>query len=195
MKRLALVLAFLACAVAMSATGLRAQEAPAPDPEPSDPHVYVDRGMNFTAPADALLLGRRVVPLDALSENLEPMASWVLDAGKENAHTITLLMESYTNDPAQWEAQFESQEHSTGAEGLLIKNVQRISLLNGMPAWFVEITTGSGFQSRKAFAVVWADGPRGIALQIDSRLGDVTAEQAKAALKNITAVRYPINQP
>ncbi|HZZ00887.1 MAG TPA: hypothetical protein VFE36_15085, partial [Candidatus Baltobacteraceae bacterium] len=59
---------------------------------------------------------------------------------------------------------------------------------------FVEVTTGEGFDSRKQYAVVWADGLRGVVLSVSGRVGDVSADEAKAMLKNATAVRYPTNQ-
>lgn len=170
----------------------RAQEAE-PTPTP-DPHTYSDPAMNFTAPPEARLLARRNVDLAELPEDLEPIARWVINPGKENAVVIDLSMESFEGAPDQWEGQFESQMHGA-ADGVLIKNKTPMSLLNGMPATFVEVMMGSGFDSHKEFAVVWADGQRGVALSIGGRLGDVDADQARAFLRNVTAVRYPSDQP
>ena len=39
-----------------------------------------------------------------------------------------------------------------------------MTLLNGMPATFVEVAYGSGFDARKEYAIVWADGQRGVVL-------------------------------
>lgn len=195
MNRLFVFAATLALLVGTSSAALRAQQGPSPDPEPSDPHAYVDPGMQFTAPPDAYLLGRHPLTPDQLGSDLQPVASWVLHPGKEDAHTITILMEAFNGPPGQWEAQFESQEHSSGGEGLLIKNKTPMQLLNGMPATFVEITSGEGFSSHKSYAVVWGDGARGVVLEEDTRLGDVGADQARAALRDATAVRYPIDQP
>ncbi len=169
----------------------RAQVAQ-PTPTP-DPHTYSDPAMNFTAPPDAFLMGRRQVDVSQLGNDMQPVARWVLHPGKENAVVIDLSMESFEGPPDQWEGQFESQMHNA-ADGVLIKNKTPMSLLNGMPAQFVEVTMGSGFDSRKEFAVVWADGTRGIALSIGGRLGDVNAAMARELLKNVTAVRYPTNQ-
>lgn len=167
-------------------------QVPQPTPTP-DPHTYSDPAMNFTAPPEAVLLGRRQVDVQQLGNDMEPVARWIIRPGKENAVVIELSMESFEGAPDQWEGQFESQMHNA-ADGVLIKNKTPMSLLNGMPANFVEVMMGSGFESRKEFAVVWADGQRGVALSIGGRLGDVTAEQAREFLKNVTAVRYPTNQ-
>ncbi|HZV77059.1 MAG TPA: hypothetical protein VFF63_04785 [Candidatus Babeliales bacterium] len=168
-------------------------QVPEPTPTP-DPHVYTDPAMSYTAPADAVLVNRQVIPLAQLSEDLQPVAVWVLHAGKEDARTISIAMEAYDGPPDQWEGQFESQTHGS-QEGTLIRNKTAISLLNGMPAYFVEVAYGSGFDARKQYAVVWADGQRGIVLSETTRMGDTTPEEAQAVLKQVTAVRFPLYQP
>lgn len=170
-----------------------AQVPPPPTPAP-DPHTYTDPAMTFTAPPDAYLVARREVSLSDLGDDLEVVAIWVLRPGKEDARTIQLSMEAYSGPPDQWEAQFESQTHSS-QEGTLIRNQTPMTLLNGMPATFVEIAYGSGFDARKEYAIVWADGVRGVVLAETSRIGDVTAQEAREVLKQVTAVRYPLNQP
>jgi hypothetical protein len=171
-----------------------AQE-PAPTPTPmSDQHVYTDAAMSYTAPADSVLMNRIDVPLSALSEDLQPIAAWVLRPGKEDSRMITLSMEAYEGAPEQWEAQFESQTHSSG-DGILIRSKTPMTLLNGMPAYFVEVASGSGFDAKKEYAIVWADGERGIVLSETERLGDGTPEEAKEVLKQVTATRYPTYQP
>ncbi len=178
-----------------------APAGPATAPSPAadlqnypNPRTYTDPGMEYTAPADAYLVGRREVPLSALNNDLQTVAVWVINPNKENTSTIQLAMESYEGPPDQWEGQFESQTHGS-QDGTLIRNKTPMSLLNGMPAYFVEVAYGSGFDAKKEFAIVWADGQRGIVLAVTSRLGDVSADQAKEALKQATAVRYPVNQP
>lgn len=170
-----------------------AQVPPPPTPTP-DPRTYNDPAMTFTAPADAYLVGRREVSPNDLGEDLETVATWVLRPGKEDARMIQLAMEAFSGPPNQWEAQFESQTHSS-QEGTLIRNQTPMTLLNGMPATFVEVAYGSGFDARKEYAIVWADGVRGIVLAETARLGDVTAQEALEALKQATAVRYPLYQP
>ena len=114
--------------------------------------------------------------------------------GKEDVRTIQIAMEAFGGPPDQWEGQFESQTHSS-QDGTLIRNKTPMTLLNGMPATFVEVAFGSGFDARKEFAIVWADGQRGIVLSETARLGDTSADHARETLKQVTAVRYPENQP
>jgi hypothetical protein len=178
--------------VLAGAPGL-AQIPPPPTPTP-DPHTYADPAMTFTAPPEAVLVARQVVPLNSLGEDLQTVAAWVLNPGKEDARTIQIAMEAYDGPPDQWEGQFESQTHSS-QEGTLIRNKTPMSLLNGMPATFVEVAYGSGFDARKEYAIVWADGQRGIVLSETTRIGDASADEARSVLKQVTAVRYPSFQP
>jgi hypothetical protein len=192
MKRIVHFLGALLLVIASSAVS-RAQIPPPPTPAP-DPHIYSDPAMNFTAPPDAYLVARKVATLDDLSNDLQTVAAWILDPGKEDARTISISMEAYDGPPDQWEAQFESQTHGS-QDGTLIRNKTPMTLLNGMPAYFVEVAYGSGFDARKEYAIVWADGQRGVVLSETSRMGDASAQEAQRVLKQVTAVRYPTNQP
>jgi opacity protein-like surface antigen len=164
-----------------------------PTPTP-DPHSYTDPAMTFTAPPSAVLVARQEVPLSELGQDLQPIAEWVLHPGQEDARMITLSMEAFSGPPQQWEGQFESQTHGS-QDGTLIRDKTPMTLLNGMPATFVEVAYGSGFDAKKEFAIVWADGQRGIVLAETTRLGDASADEAKEVLKQVTAVQYPLYQP
>lgn len=180
---------FLAVTGGVSA---RAQDV-APTPSP-DPLTYTDPAMTFTAPPNAFLVNREDGSLNHLGQDLQPVAAWVLYPGQENARTIQIAMEAFSGPPEQWEGVFESQTHGS-QEGTLIRNKTPMSLLNGMPAYFVEVAYGNGFDARKEYAIVWADGQRGIVLSETTRMGDGSADEAKKFLKQATAVRYPLYQP
>ena len=184
---------FLALILALISSGTAGAQVPQPTPTP-DPHLYTDPAMTFMAPSDAVLVGRQQAALTDLGQDLQVVASWLIHAGKEDARLVQISMESYTGPPEQWEGQFESQTHGQ-QEGTLIRGRTAMTLLNGMPAYFVEVAYGSGFDARKEYAVVWADGQRGVVLSETSRLGDATPEEAKATLKQATATRYPLYQP
>jgi hypothetical protein len=187
-----LILSSVLLAFAVAAP-VEAQIPPPPTPTP-DPHTYSDAAMDYTAPPEAVLVGRQPTSPDQLSEDLQTVAMWVLRPGQEDARTIQLSMESYSGAPDQWEGQFESQTHGA-QDGTLIRNKTPITLLNGMPAYFVEVAYGSGFEARKEYAIVWADGQRGIVLSETTRIGDASALEAMRVLKQVTAVRYPASQP
>ncbi len=191
MNRLTVSIALLLAGACVTASALAQVTPPSPTP---DPHVYTDPAMHFVAPPDAVLVTRNQTSLDALGNDLQTVAVWVLHAGKEDSRTIQLAMESYTGSPDQWEGQFESQTHGS-QEGTLIRGKTAMTLQNGMPAYFVEVAYGSGFDARKVFAIVWADGQRGVVLSETSRIGDATPEEAKRVLKDVSATAYPPEQP
>jgi hypothetical protein len=200
MKAFTLVVLFAVAALlagtstaVVRAQGAPQQAAPEPSPSPMDPHKYVDPGLEFTAPAEAYLVGRRVVPAAALGEDLAPVAVWAIYPGKPEVRLLKIEMESFTNNPAQWEGQFESQMHGA-QDGVLFKKRTPISLTNGMPASFVEITYGSGFESKKEYAVVYADGSRGVVISITGRVGEANEQEAQKWLHDAKAVRYPIDR-
>jgi hypothetical protein len=63
-----------------------------------------------------------------------------------------------------------------------------------MPAMFVEMTSGEGFNVQKAYVLLWADGQRGVALVLMTQLNDISADTARQLLSDVTAVRYPVGR-
>ena len=186
-------LAALALLVAFAPGATRAQSTPAPAATPSDPHVYDDLGMNFHAPANMVLLGRRVIPTKALNNQMQTAAMWRTMPGKGKDWVITIQMESFPGRPNidQWDTSYENELREQ-IDGVFVRGKTRTALKNGMPAMFLEVAFGEGFTSRKQFAYIWSDGERGIALTMTGALGDISADDAKKALAEATAVLYPI---
>jgi hypothetical protein len=203
MKAFTLVVLFAVAAVlaGTSTAAVRAQGAPAqqaapaaqPTPTPMDPHMYVDPGLEFQAPPEAYLAGRRILPVAALGQDLQPVALWAIYPGKPEVRVLKIEMEAFPNNPTQWEGQYESQMHGS-QDGVLFKNRTPMQLTNGMPATFVEITYGSGFEGKKEYAVVYADGSRGVVISVTGRVGEANAEEAKKWMQNAKAVRYPLDR-
>ena len=180
--------------LAFAVTGIARAQVAAPTPTP-DPLVYTDPAMTFKAPDGSVSLGRNPIDVDKLSDDLQTIAAWVYRPGHDDAREIQLQMESFEGPTDQWEGAFESQMHSGEGEGVLIRGKTPMTLLNGMPAYFVEITSGEGFSSQKEYAIVWVDGQRGIVLSVTARVGDIGEDEAKSELHDVTAVRYPTDQP
>ncbi|MEO9171143.1 MAG: hypothetical protein ABI282_10070 [Candidatus Baltobacteraceae bacterium] len=163
-----------------------------PSAPPQNPHEYSDPGMHFTAPDNWVLAGARRLPLKDLTDNLQIVAGWVLKS-RDVPQSITLSEQIFEGDITGYETRFESDLRGT-IDGALVKSSQRTSLTNGMPAYFVDISYGSGFTSRKEYAYIWADGARGVALAITGRVGEIDSTMAKKALSNVSAVRYPFDR-
>ena len=160
----------------------------------SNPRVFSDAAMTFTAPPEARAEGAwpasRTTP-GQLSGDLLTIASWLVGP---NMDQIKLEMESYNGAPSQWEPLFEEQMRGNDmADAPVFSNKAHMRLLNGMPATFVEIDFDSGKKTAagKVFAILWADGRRGIVLSETMPANAASAEKAKRDLGQVRAVAYP----
>lgn len=107
---------------------------------------------------------------------------------------IKLEMESYGGPPSEWERVFEEQVRDADrADAPFVSNKKQMRLLNGMPATFVEVDLDSGRKTAasKMFAILWADGRRGIVLSETMPANDASADKAKRDLGQVKAVEYP----
>lgn len=188
MNRFVIVLSALLIASPM----LAAAQTPAPSATAKDPHVYDDAGMHFVAPDNWALAGWRKLYLKDLSDSLQLVAGWVLKS-KDVPQTITLSLQLFDGDTDGYDTRFQSDLRSR-VDGALVKSNVRTSLLNGMPAYFVDVSYGSGFDAKKEFALIWADGSRGAALELIGRVGEIDAKTAMKLLSNVRAVRYPADR-
>jgi hypothetical protein len=187
-----IVIAALISLFALAPVAMRAQSA---GPTPSDPHVYEDLGMKFRAPENMLLMGRRVLPVKALTNQMQTVALWRTRPGKGRDWVIQLSMESYPGRPNvdSWDTSYENELREQ-IEGVFVRGKEHTRLSNGMPALFMDVSYGEGFTSRKQFLYIWSDGARGIALSITGALGDISADDAKKALAEASAVLYPLER-
>lgn len=183
MKTYASALALLT-ALTLSASALAQDATPTPDPL-----VYDDAAMHYQAPAGAHLIGMKQITLDELPQDPTPVATWVVGTGN-NARIISIVMQSFTGSldgfDSTWENGLRNDDPAT-----LVKNKERAQLQNGMPALFLDVTTGAGFSTRKIFAYLWIDSQRAVVLSVSATLSGLDANEAKRLLFGATAVRYP----
>ena len=191
MNRLALGLAFcLMCAFTAPVQTFAQRPAPAapqasPTPSPSE---YHDPAMSFTAPPEFYRL-----PLAAHDpaqfDQSTVVAAWVANPGKREQLTITITMENHDGTLDGFEMVSENEARDNG--DVFFKKHEVTKLTNGMPAYWEELTMGSGFDTLKRFEYVWADGTRGVLLAITGRYGVLDEPAAKKALANASGVLYP----
>jgi len=168
--------------------------APAPSPAPTyDPHSYDDEAMHFQAPADYLLGGRQAVDSTKLDKSTV-VAVWAKFPGQANQRTITISVEPYDGKDVKGYEVFTENELRGQIDGVFIGSKAPMTLVNGMPAYFLSITSGSGFDAVKIYEVIWFDGLRGVAISIRGRLGEITETEAKTALHDASAVRFPMGR-
>ncbi|HTU70450.1 MAG TPA: hypothetical protein VMF11_09020 [Candidatus Baltobacteraceae bacterium] len=194
MKR-AVVFLSLALAVAIASPAVVRAQIPTPAPTPTpNPMVYDDPAMHFQAPAGFYLAGVRKVDVSKLGEDPELVAGWVYP-NPDHPRRLFIEQEYYEGDVHDFDGVLEEQMRSQYQEALF-KDKQNTSLRNGMPAIFVTMSTGEGFDVQRLFILMWADGQRGVAIVLQTKLGDnIDAPTARMMLSDVSAVQYPVNMP
>jgi hypothetical protein len=185
MNRAVLLVVVIAALLPFAVAAQTVPTAPTPDPQ-----VYDDPGMHFRAPDGFNLVGRRPIALDELTGDPQFVAGWRM---AKPTRAITIQQESYDGDVSGFESVFEQQLRNQ-YEDALVQHQESMSLRNGMPAEYMELTAGSGFDERKGYIVIWADGTRGVALMLMTQAGDLDSDTAKRLLSDASAVRYPVGR-
>lgn len=187
-KGLALVLVAMLVPVCALAQVTQPDASPTPDPL-----VYNDPAVHLRVPAGFHLAASRSLALTDLTESPSVAAVWV--RRKPSPEKISLAFVANTSRVDGWATTYTDSLRSQQS-GLLVKR-DAISLKNGMPAYFLTLTFGSGLERQTQYAVVWSDGQRGaiLALAVPSSSGPFDPAQAKAMLTDVSAVLYPANQP
>ncbi|HUN29823.1 MAG TPA: hypothetical protein VMV65_08435 [Alphaproteobacteria bacterium] len=189
MKRACLFILVALAALLAAPTALRAQ-VPAPGATPTpDPQVYNDPAMHFRAPNGFYALGQHPVSLENLGDDPQVVAGWVYP-DRDHPRKLAIQIEYYVGDVGGFDGVLEQQMRDQ-FETAIFKNKQNTTLKNGMPAMFMEMTSGEGFNVQKGYFLIWTDGQRGVALILITQLNDVSTETARAILSDATAVRYP----
>ncbi len=174
--------------------GAARAQVPEPAPSPSlNPHVYSDDAMNFTAPSDYYLVGMRHVNPNDLQGSVT-VAQWVANPGKSEQRSIQISIEANDGTSLDGYQTAYANELREQIDGVLINSKERMSTPNGMPVYFLTITSGDGFNAVRTYAVIWPDGLRGVSVSVTARLGVMGADEAKSVLKNIYAVLYPMRR-
>lgn len=189
MNRFALALAL--CALFASAQALA--QTPVPDASPTpNPAEYHDPAMAFTAPAEFIRVP--VAPHDpARFDQPTVMAAWIANPGKREQVTIVITMENHDGNLDGFEMVSENEIRDK-VDSVFFKKREQTKLTNGMPAYWQELSIGSGFDLTKRFDYVWADGVRGVMVAISGRYGVLDEPMAKKALAVVAAVAYPANR-
>ena len=184
------LLAAVPFTVAAQTTPAGAPEAAwTPTPKPLNTHEYNDAGMHFEAPAGWGLVGYRVLQLKDLTDDPQVVAGWASsDRGKPQA--IVISQQIFQGDTSSFESRYENDIRQQFSN-ILVKGKERTSLLNGMPAYFLDMSYGEGFDTRKEFALLWSDGSRGVSISVTGRIGEIDGPTAKKLISNVSAVRYP----
>ncbi len=162
--------------------------APAQSPAPATGPSYDDPAMHFSAPAGWERLELAARPSDGQPG---PVAVFLKNRGKYDQKSIVITTAAFSGTLDGLASAHESEIRSQ-QEGTFVDKKLRVTMPNGMPAWWLKVTTGTdvGKFSRRYEYVVF-DGKRSIVVAYAGRLGDVEEKEAQAALASLTVVLFP----
>lgn len=191
------MIALVLCGLAVSAVPAGAQQQQqqgdqaysAPSPAPNQ---FTDPAMTFTAPEG--YVKAPIPPHDPADfEDTTVVAAFLGNTRATAGRAIAISMENFSGTLDGFEMVTENDLRNQ-ADGVFVKNKSLTKLSNGMPAYWQDITVGSGFDTAKRFDYVWIDGVRGVILSMTGHYGQINEDQAKAALANVSAVAFPQNR-
>lgn len=153
---------------------------------------FTDPAMRFTAPD-----GFVAQPLEAHDpksfEGPTVVAAFARDPGTSDVELITVAMENFSGLNVDGFELLQENQLREQVDGVFVQK-QKAALPNGMPAYWVRVSSGDGFNQRRRWLYEWVDGVRGVTLSITARYGRLDDQKAKEALKDVSAVLYPINR-
>ncbi len=193
MKRVLVIVVLAYAAMFGSPLPLLAQDANAtPQPTPSDWMVYEDPAMYFRAPDGFRPVGQRQIDVEKLGDDPKIVAAWV-QPDPNHPRRLVVEQEYFEGDYQAFEAQLESSLRDQ-FDDPFFKGKEQTTLRNGMPAEFMEMSSGSGFNVQKFYILFWADGQRGVAIMLQTQLNDLDGVAARRLMSDVTAVRYPVGR-
>lgn len=146
--------------------------------------------MRVVVPDDYRLMGMRHLDPSSISGQ-QVVAVWTKGSGQDERTTIVIAIEPFTGfdlDAYETQAANDAREAS---QSVLVDKKIRTATANKMPAYWLAIAMGSGFDAVRRYEYIWTDGVRGVTVAISGHLGVLSEDQAKAALSNIYATAYP----
>lgn len=162
-----------------------------PSPAPTPSGAYNDASMHFVAPAVYQRAPFQAPVVDQDTEKLVVVAGYTRDRGQQNQRTIVVAMRAFSGrSTADWESALENDLRAQ-IDGLFISRKTFVRLSNGMPAYFIKLAYGEGFSSMQQYGYAVFDGRRGIWISESGRLGEISEDESKEALKDLAVVVYP----
>lgn len=177
---LAVVLAGTVGAVSLSLSDCK--------PSLADPPAYADRALTFAPPANFEAVP--VQPVDLAEQaHLSTVAAFVRNRGREDQLTIVIMMELFGGTLNDFATVVEN-EFRGQIDGLFVSKRDATRLPNGMPAYWLKLAFGEGFDSMQQYLYAAVDGRRGVVVSVTGHLGVINEDGAKEVLKNLALVVY-----
>ena len=181
-------------AVVVFASAPAGATLPSPPPATLPQRTYNDPAMHYVAPEGVALIGMRQVPYQSASQ-MTPVAIWAFDVGTSHARVISLAFERFSHGSLRgFYTTYINELRSSSNGGTFVRREHAI-LVNGMPAYWLKVSSGEGLSQMRSYAYVWYDGVRGVVLSEEARAGKISERQAKRDLAGASAVAYPVGRP
>ncbi len=162
----------------------------------ADSLSYDDPGMHFKPPDGWTRVELNQEPAGANNDEKRPPAAiYVWHRGQIDQRTIVVNIQPFEGTLDGFESQHESDLRSA-SDGTFIDKKTKTTLANGMPAFFLKVSSGSelGTFTRRYEYLVY-DGTRSIDVAYGGRQGDFDEKDAVAALASLYVVMYPAKRP
>lgn len=157
----------------------------------ADPLSFDDPGMHFKAPAGFERVDLGAQPQDAdEGDTSRPAAVFVSNRGRRDQRSIIIEVHPGTESLDAFEANHE-QDLRKGSDSARVDKKEKTTLANGMPAYFLRVSSGDGLQAIWRYEYVVFDGTRDIDVAYTAHQGEVDAQAAKDALASLYVVVYP----
>jgi hypothetical protein len=161
----------------------------------TSPLSYDDPGMHFQAPDGWL---RFPGPEESTSPGLDQKTTLVAYGfanGKNDSRVISITAEPFEGTLDGAESSHET-ELRNGSDTTLVDKKMKVTLANGMPAWFLRVSQGSDpFTAVRLYQYVVYDGTREIVTTYSGRQFNFSEDDAKKALASLYVVVYPNHRP
>lgn len=165
-----------------------------PPPATLDQRTYNDPAIHYVAPAGVVFVGSHPIPYQAAS-HMTPVVMWGFNVGTPRARIITLSYERFSDGSLYgFYTTYVNKLRSASPGGMFIRR-RNATLANGMPAYWVKVSSGGGFDQMRSYGYIWYDGVRGVVLSEEARAGKISERQAKRDLAGASAVAYPVGRP
>ena len=175
-----LVVSLISAAVLLSAVSTTTFPARA------DARMYSDRTVRFIPPPEYDSIDLPAVDLSE-QEHLTPVAAYIHNRGKEDQLSIQILMEQFSGSLNEFETSVENDLRGQIPD-LFVSKKAVTRLANGMPAYWMKLAYGEGFDSMQQYVYATIDGRRGIVVAMVGRLGIINEDKAREGLKNLAVV-------
>ena len=156
----------------------------------ADSQTYDDPGMHFKAPDGFERVDSLPAAKDSDDDAPRPAAVFVYHRGQSDQRAIVIEVHD-AQDSLDSFTSSHTQDMHKDSDSARVDKKEKTALANGMPAYFLRVSSGDGLQEVWRYEYLVVDGTRDIDVSYSARQGVVDAQAAKDALASLYVVVYP----